>query len=595
MSEIPNSVEEVTLLPQDSMKGNITETGLQGNKGSFPGFFLAGIQMFFAFASFFGNVLIIRVIHNLSGSKLRQTTKLLISFVSVSHCTITIVAVGRLFNMPCLLGLFIGYSSGFNILWGILFLAFEAFILVKKPHSHTRYVSVKICIFQILFSCLMTVGFNLAMYLTQKVPDDVSFCYMTNGMLNPWALGLPTCLMVAMIICAAVIQISTLRTLRKTSPMGTNTAPSPPSNLQAVPNPTVHPLSASQQISSNVKVVSNCTVDQPRIQHGLQETSSNLQVVPNTTVYPPSAPHQISSNLKAVPNCTVHPAHIPQETSSNVEVMPNCTVDSPHVSQETSSNVKVVPNCTIDPPHVPQDMLSNVIAVPNCTVDSPHVSQETSSNVKVVPNCTIDPPHVPQETSSNVKAVPNCTIDPPHVPQETSSNVKVVPNCTTDPPHVPQETSSNVKVVPNCTVDPPHVPQDMLSNVIAVPNPTVDPPHVPQKTLSNVQVVPNPTLPPPHVSQANSRRMSPLHKLTVILSISLLCFIICWLPLCLACITFSLLEILEIEVGVEGTLVTALSSLTMLSGCLHVSVYVVMSTQIRQALVKYVKSWWCLG
>ena len=553
MSEIPNSVEEVTLLPQDSMKGNITETGLQGNKGSFPGFFLAGIQMFFAFASFFGNVLIIRVIHNLPGSKLRQTTKLLISFVSVSHCTITIVAVGRLFNMPCLLGLFIGYSSGFNILWGILFLAFEAFILVKKPHSHTRYVSVKICIFQILFSCLITVGFNLAMYLTQKVPDDVSFCYMTNGMLNPWAHGLPTCLMVAMIICAAVIQISTLKTLRKTSPMGTNTAPSPPSNLQAVPNPTVHPLSASQQISSNVKVVSNCTVDQPRIQHGLQEMSSNLQVVPNPTVYPASTPQHISSNVQAVPNCTIDP---------------------PHVPQETSSNAKVVPNCTIDPPYVPQ---------------------ETSSNVKVVPNCTIDPPHVPQETSSNVKVVPNCTIDSPHVPQETSSNVQAVPNCTIDPPHVPQETSSNVKVVPNCTIDPPYVPQDMLSNVIALPNPTVDPPHVPQETLSNVQVVPNPTLHPLHVSQANSRRMSPLHKLTVILSISLLCFIICWLPLCLACITFSLLEILEIAVSVEGTLVTALSSLTMLSGCLHVAVYVVMSTQIRQALVKYVKSWWCLG
>ena len=528
MSGIPNSVEEVTL-PQDSINRTITETGLQGSKESFPGFFLAAIQMFFAFASFFGNVLVNRVIHILPDSRLRTTTKLLMSYVSLSHCIIDVVLVGRLFNMPCLLVLLGGFSSGFNVLCGILFLAFEAFILVKKPHGHTSFVSVKICIFQILFSCLMTMGFSLAMYLTQKVPDDVSFCYMTNGIFNPWVLGLPTCLLVAMIICATVIQISTLRTLRKTSPTGTNTAASPPSNLQAMLNPTVHPPSALQQISSNVQ---------------------------------------------AMPNCTVDPPHVPQERSSNVQVMPNCTVNPPHITDETSSNVQVMPNCTVNPPHITDEMSSNVQVMPNCTVDPPHIPDEMSSNVQVVPNCTVDPPHIPHETSSNLQVMPNCTVDPPHVPHETSSNVQVMPNCTVNPPHVPHETSSNVQVVPNCTVDPPHVPHE---------------------TSSNVQVVPNPAVNPPHVSQAIRRNMTRLHKLTVILFFSLLCFIICWLPLCLAFIVFSFLEMLVIEVSEEGKLITALSSLAMLNGCLHVAVYVVMSTQIRQALKKYVKSWWCFG
>ena len=519
MSEMPNSLEEVTM-PQDSIHRNITETGMQGSKGSFPGIFLAAIQILCAFASFFGNVLITRIVHNLPDSRLRATTKLLMSYVSLSHCIIDVVLVGRLIDMPCLLVLLGASSSGFNVLWGILFLAFEAFILVKKPYTHTRYVSVKICTVQILFSCLVTVGFNLAMYLTQKVPDDVSFCYMTNGILNPWAFGLTACLVAAMIICATVIQISTLRTLRKTSPTGTNTAASPPSNLQVMPNLTVHPASALQQISSNVQ---------------------------------------------SVPNCTVHQPCFPREMSTNVQVC---------ASQEMPSNVQAIPCTTASLQSAAQGMTTNVIVVLNPAFDPYDVPQEMSSNVQSAPNCTDNPPHVPQNTPSNVQSVPSCTVDPAHLTQEMSSNVQSVPNCTVDPPHVPQETSSNEQVMPNCTVDSPHIPQETLSNVIVVPHPIVHPPHVPQ---------------------ANNRNMSPLHKLTVILSISLLCFIICWLPICLAFIIFSLLEILEIEVSVEGKLVPALGSLTMLSGCLHVFVYVVMSTQIRQALKKYVKSWWCFG
>ena len=548
MSEMPNSLEEVTM-PQDSINRNITETGMQGSKGSFPGIFLAAIQILCAFASFFGNVLITRIVHNLPDSRLRATTKLLMSYVSLSHCIINVVLVGRLFDMPCLLVLLGASSSGFNVLWGILFLAFEAFILVKKPYTHTRYVSVKICMIQILFSCLVTVGLNLAMYLTQKVPDDVSFCYMTNGILNPWAFGLTASLVAAMIICASVIQISTLRTLRKTSPRGTNTAASPPSNLQVMPNLTVHPASVLQQISSNVQVVPNCTVHQPRFP---SEMSTNVQVCAS------------------------------QEMPSNVQAIPCTTASLQSAAQGMTTNVIVVLNPAFDPYDVPQEMSSNVQMVPNCTIHQPRVPQQTSSNVQAVScttarlhsNCTDNPPHVPQNTPSNVQSVPSCTVDPAHLTQEMSSNVQSVLNCTVDPPHVPQETLSNVQVMPNCTVDSPHIPQETLSNVIAVPHPIVHPPHVPQ---------------------ANNRNMSPLHKLTVILSISLLCFIICWLPICLAFIIFSLLEILEIEVSVEGKLVPALGSLTMLSGCLHVFVYVVMSTQIRQALKKYVKSWWCLG
>ena len=533
----------------DSISRNITETGLQGGKGSSPGVFVVAIQISFAFASFIGNVLITRIIHILPDSRLRKTTKIHITFVSFSHCILSIAAVGRQFNMPCLLVLFSGSSSGFNILCGLLFLAFEAFILVKKPHNHTHYISVKICISQILFSCIMTLGFDTAMYLTQKDPDDISLCYITNGILNPWVLGLPTCLLVAIIIIASVIQISTLRTLRKTSPIGTNTAPSHPSNLQAVPNPTVHPTITLQQILSNVQVVPNSTVHQPRVP---QEMPSNVQVVPCTTASLHSALQGMSTKVIELLNPTVDPSHVPQETS-NVQSAPNCTVNPHHVPQEVSLNVQSEPNCTVDPAHVPQETLSNVQSVPNCTVGPAHIPQESSSNVQSVPNCTVDRPHFPQQTTSNLQVVSHCTIHPCHVPQQILSNVQMVPNCTVDSPQVPQEKLSNVQVVPNCTVHPPHVPQ------------------------------------------ANSRRMSPLHKLTVILSISLLCYIICWLPLCLAFIIFSLLEILEIEVSVEGKLITALSGLALLNGMLHVAVYVVMSTQIRQALKKYVKSWWCLG
>ena len=327
-------------MPEDSINKNITENGLEGTKGSFPGFVLAAIQILCAFASVFGNVLITRVIYNLRDSRLRKTTKLLISFVSVSHCIFSFVLTGRLFGMPCILVLLCAFILGIDVLWGLLFLAIESFILVKKPTNHHRFTSVKVCVVEILFSCLVTLGLNLALYLTQKDPDDASFCYTTNGICNPWLLIFLMCIIIGMIMCATVVKLCTLRALRKTSPIQTDPVPSVSFNLSPMPNPSVHPPSAAP---------------------------------------------------------------------------------------------------------------------------------------------------------------------------------------------------------------------------------------------------------------AGSARMSPLHRLTVILSVSLLCFIICWLPICICYIIFSLFEILEIEVSIESKVLSGVSSLAMLNGSLHVAVYVVMSTQIRQALKKYVKSWWCLG
>ena len=341
MSDITHSLEEASF-SQNPLNiyttAGTSDSGLEADKGNFPGIFSATFQCFTGFTSVFGNILLICVLHDLPNSRLRMTTKLLLSYVSVSHCILSTVAVGRLINMPCLLALLGGYSSGINIIWGIFYLAFEACVMVKKPHNHSKFVSIKICKIQIFLSCFVTMCLNLAMYVTQKDPEDASFCYVTNGALNPWLLFFASVFPIAMIICSTAIQLCTLKALRKTSPIGTQSVPSVSLNLQVLSNPAIHAPSAAQ---------------------------------------------------------------------------------------------------------------------------------------------------------------------------------------------------------------------------------------------------------------VGSSRMSRLHKLTVILFCSLLCFIICWLPICVCYVTFSLFEILEIDARTKGGV--TVSSLVMLNGSLHVAVYVVMSTEIRQALRKYIRSWLCIG
>ena len=178
---------------------------------------LIPFQIGVCFFSLFGNILLILVLSDLPNSKLRITTKILMRYVSLSHCLMSTILIGRLFSMPCLIVMLGGLTSGFNVHCGLAYLGYEALILVTKPYSHQNFVSMNICKIEILTSCLVSLCFNVVAYLTTKESDDPS-CHFTNGLLNPLFLCLFTGVLNIIIIITSTIQIFTLKAMKKVFP-----------------------------------------------------------------------------------------------------------------------------------------------------------------------------------------------------------------------------------------------------------------------------------------------------------------------------------------------------------------------------------------
>ena len=170
-------------------------------------------------SSVLGNLVMIRVIYNFEGSKLRDTTKLLLSYVSATHCIFSVIIVCRFFQPPCQILLLGAINVCFNNLSGITLLAYEAFVLVTWPYSHHQFVNTNICKVGIFITCLISVCIDIGAYGTLVEPDDPALCLFTNKVFPP-AFLLPTFgLIAAMIAGTATIQICTLKKIKRVFPV----------------------------------------------------------------------------------------------------------------------------------------------------------------------------------------------------------------------------------------------------------------------------------------------------------------------------------------------------------------------------------------
>ena len=207
-----NNSQENTTLHGGSNLGNAT-------KEYSPSAFLITIQVLISSFNFFGNLLIIQVIITLKNSKLRKATKVSICYVSAAHSLLGVLIVGRLFKLPCPIFLLGTLCSGFNALNGMGFLAYETFILMKRPYDHKMFVSMRICMIQIFVCNLVTLSLNVAGYIDMRKPDDPSFCYFTSGVFSPIFVLIMYCMLGGMIVTSASFQICTVRQMKKVNPV----------------------------------------------------------------------------------------------------------------------------------------------------------------------------------------------------------------------------------------------------------------------------------------------------------------------------------------------------------------------------------------
>ena len=174
-----------------------------------------------AYLSLFGNLLLIWVVNHLPNSKLRKTTKVLMQYVSLSHCIPSLTLTGKLLNVPCEIILLAAMNCMFNVQCGLAYLSYEVLVMVTKPYSHQKFISMNICKVGILTSCLVSVFFNLVAHLTMKEPDDPS-CHFTNGSFDPVFLCFYMGFLGVIILVTSTMQIFTLRAMKRVFP-GTGT------------------------------------------------------------------------------------------------------------------------------------------------------------------------------------------------------------------------------------------------------------------------------------------------------------------------------------------------------------------------------------
>ena len=175
------------------------------------------LKILFATFNLLGNSLIIWVIHKIPKSKLRKTTRLLICYVSSMHCFTSILIFTKII-VPCFVVLLSSIILALNFFSGMLYLALETFVVIKKPHDHRKFVTMKSCTTGILFAFGMSVCFAVLAYLTMKEPENQSYCFLTNGLVNPFCLCSFTASLFIMFSISSALQICTIRSLRKTFP-----------------------------------------------------------------------------------------------------------------------------------------------------------------------------------------------------------------------------------------------------------------------------------------------------------------------------------------------------------------------------------------
>ena len=237
MTELPGNIQESTT----AVKPNSTENGsifLSDSNEPTPALFLLIAQSLIGSVTIIGNLLLMWVVYNLKNSKLRKTTRLLICYVSASYSIMSLVMIARIFKLPCFLFTAGCSAAGLNVVSGMLFLAYETFIVVKKPCDHQRFVSVNICKVQIATSCLVAICMNVLGFVNRKVTTNSSFCYMSNGQFSASRLIVSLVFYILVLIAAFSMQMCALRAIRKIAPIATPNVTYIPTSQQV----TVEPL-----------------------------------------------------------------------------------------------------------------------------------------------------------------------------------------------------------------------------------------------------------------------------------------------------------------------------------------------------------------
>ena len=211
--------------------------------------FLQIIQTLIGCFNLFGNLLVIRVIYYLpNNSKLRKTTRLLISYVSTGHCFLSMLLLFRFLKPPCFVIFLSTILLVFNLFGGVLYLALETLVLIKKPYNHHTIISMNVCRVGVSLSFLVSVCFA---YATMKEADEPSVCYITNGTMNPFVLCFLSAYLCMMFFTTSAIQISTLKAMKKVFPENTpaqHNSTGAVSYISTVPDPVnVQPPQATSQ------------------------------------------------------------------------------------------------------------------------------------------------------------------------------------------------------------------------------------------------------------------------------------------------------------------------------------------------------------
>ena len=251
MTETSIFIQEATTVEDHTSteNGSIFESDL--NEPS-PILFLVIIHSVIGPTTVIANLMLMWVVYHLTNSKLRDSTRLLICYVSASHCVLSLVFIARVFKLPCSLFLTGTSNGGINIFSGMLHLAFETFIIMKKPYDHKRFVSLKVCKIKIAISCFIALCINVVGYITMKKPHDSSFCYLSNGQFNAPRLVFYFGLFIAMIVATSSMQICTMRAIRNIAPIATPNVTYTTSSEQVTVEPLPGPSTSTNTKNKNV-------------------------------------------------------------------------------------------------------------------------------------------------------------------------------------------------------------------------------------------------------------------------------------------------------------------------------------------------------
>ena len=243
---LPSQLEVTTV--QDQLN---RDTGISlPLSSSIQGVTIITIASLIAAFTFFGNLLMIRLLYDLPSSKLRKSTKLFLCYLCGSYCTVCILIVSKLCQLNCYIILLILVNVSTHIISAIIYPVMEIFVMVKKPHSHYRIVSTRTCIIGIFISGLISVAVDVVAYTNMKEPDNKPFCYITNGSVNPIVTCIGSGIFGAIFIGAVTLQISTIREIKKVFPE-IQVVSSNVINIQVVSVPPVGPQVSQNENGTN--------------------------------------------------------------------------------------------------------------------------------------------------------------------------------------------------------------------------------------------------------------------------------------------------------------------------------------------------------